>query len=82
MYLSYLCMAYEDDRPSYKQTLVGPEAPLWQKSREEEWDNLVRHGVFEWAEAEPRRTSHVLASEHTVLKQERYITLILRYSSE
>ena len=38
---------HSNDQPSHKQTLHGPEAPLWRKAREEEIDNLFRHGVVE-----------------------------------
>ena len=37
--------SYKDDAPSYKGTLDGPEAPLWRRAREEEIDNLFRHGA-------------------------------------
>jgi len=39
---------YGNDSPSYRQTLDGPEAPMWRRAREEEVDNLIRHGAVEW----------------------------------
>ncbi|KAL1529178.1 hypothetical protein AB1Y20_000137 [Prymnesium parvum] len=38
---------FDCDSPSYKQTLSSAEAPFWRRAREEEIDNLQRHGVVE-----------------------------------